>query len=183
MKTPIALLLFVGACLLTGCFRNEENPARGEANLELKPVPIYKPTSPVQVQVNRLLLVGYWYGDRMADGGTKVQWLIHRREDGTFEVTFRNHHSDGRIEQTAEYGEWGVSGPFLIALTRGWLREGVREPIGEASSYYWDVYRINSIANGELDYTAEESGNNYRVRRVDEEFGRTWLQGGGQAAR
>lgn len=129
-----------------------------------------KPDTPAGVSLRREHLVGTWYGDHPAKEGGRVQWLMHRAADGTFRVTFRNTAPGGRVEESTEFGEWGVSAHFLITVTRGWIDRGSARHAPGSNAYYWDVYEVRTLADGQLDYRSVESGNLYRVRRVETDF-------------
>jgi hypothetical protein len=59
---------------------------------------------------------GFWYGNDVQPylDGQRWQWLIHLREDGTFDVTFRDCKTKGLI---TESGTWSLEGDLYRTST------------------------------------------------------------------
>lgn len=159
--------LIIPVILLAGC----ASPERPATETTAGPVvTAFKPDTPRYVEVRREQLVGWWYGDQPTAEGGRVQWIMRRAPDGTFEITFRTRHGSGRVEEQTEVGEWGVNANFIITLTQGWLRNGVVEKAPGGEAYFWDVYEVRSFEVNALSYRSVESGNAYQVRRVSPGF-------------
>lgn len=174
------LALALGGCQWLGLSRSTPAPApaptfvatsaSGPTSALPPAITTVKPATPIGVSLRREQLVGVWYGDQPSKEGGRVQWLMRRAADGTFRVTFRNTSLAGQVEEQTEFGEWGVNATFLITVTRGWVDQGYARHAPSGAAYYWDVYEVQSLANGQLDYRSVESGNIYRTRRVEPDF-------------
>lgn|SRR5690606_2149161 len=63
-----------------------------------------------------LRFVGKWKGSdegKLISGQTNF-WLMHRKEDGTFEIIFETHNENGTIEQSIETGNWFVENDLFF---------------------------------------------------------------------
>jgi len=132
-------------------------------------VSTFKASTPSSVRLRREQLVGSWYGDQPTKEGGRKQWIMRRRDDGTFRIAFRFTDASGAVSQQTEVGEWGVNANLLITQTKGWLHGTVVDE-APTDSYFWDVYELLVVEPDHLQYRTVESGNEYRVRKVAEGF-------------
>ena len=157
MRIPPLLFLF--AILAAGCSTTpQENK-----------VYMAKPDTGILAEIDRLSLVGLWYGNQPTLDGGRKEWLTRRGFDGSFEVTFREW-KDGKIMNVStEVGEWGLSYNMEIVITRGWKEDG-HIKLAPTESYYWDVYRIEKVDKTHVDYTHIGTDEKYTVKRVPDDF-------------
>jgi len=128
-----------------------------------------KPGTGETAQLRRDDLVGTWYGRQPTQEGSIKEWLTRREIDGTFHIRFREWR-DGRIvDASAEFGEWGLSYDLEVVITRGWIVDGQFRPT-PPTAYFWDVYQVVGLKDGQLDYVHQGTGHRYRVKRVADGF-------------
>ncbi len=156
IKRSIAFLAAFIVLLATGC-----NTPR---------VSFGKNPRPTGFEDRRALLAGKWLGEApLAEGGRKV-WLMDRAAGGTYVITFRNYRPDGQFSEETEYGDWGLSADIYFTLTRGWITDGHRQPVGTRESYYDDAYRIIELTPQRFAYTSLATGTSYVVRKVSDSY-------------
>jgi hypothetical protein len=133
-----------------------------------KGVHVFKPESEA-AHVRRDVMVGRWFGESTTKDGGTIQHIVHRREDGTYQVWFRLREAGGRLWQQSEIGLWGVSGSIYFTITRGWVGKDEVRPVDASDATFYDAYEIVG-SDGELRYRSVELGDEYVVRRVPETF-------------
>ncbi len=151
------LLLILGATLISGC---------------VSTAGIYRSKSWEQrgAEKQRELLIGKWLGESPVRGGGSKVWLMERFADGTFVVTFKNVAPDGTVDIDTEYGDWGISGDVAFTMTRGWIRDGKKHPVGLRESYYDDAYYVRKLTPGEFVYEPVVGGEVFSVKKVSADF-------------
>jgi hypothetical protein len=121
--------------------------------------------SPGQRDANPL--VGRWYGERFQPYlGGDAKWLIDRRSDGTYTVTFRRYQDGRVVQEHRERGRW-VYMSGLYATWTQFLGESETDPKDE---HFQDMYLIEIIANGEVKYKHIRTGLDFRAQRVADDF-------------
>jgi hypothetical protein len=120
---------------------------------------------------NRSLLIGRWYGDEHLRSGTHQRWLVTREADGTFEVEFDVTLSNGRREHGFESGTWGIRHPIYFTTTResGPSRSDMAT-LDPTDPRLYDAYEIVELDDEVFTYVSFASGNQFSVRRVDDDF-------------
>ena len=134
-----------------------------------KAVHVFKPDRE-EAHVRRDVMVGRWFGESTTKDGGSIQHIVHRREDGTYQVWFRLREAGGRLWQQSEIGLWGVSGSIYFTITRGWVGKGEVRPVDASDATFYDAYEIVGSSGDELRYRSVELGDEYVVRRVPETF-------------
>lgn len=155
------LLLAVGLCLALTGWATEQQSA--------PPIERYKADEFSQAE-QRLLLAGSWFSEApLKDGGTRLQ-LTKRNLDGTFVTTFRLIAEDGSFKQQTEVGLWGVSGPVYFTITRGWKEARKIHKADPTDASLNDAYQILELNEQRFRYRSWQSGSEYRLERVSEDF-------------
>ena len=113
---------------------------------------------------------GAWYGDMPTDDGARSRWLTRRKLDGTYTIEFVVAAHDGSVSRQTEFGDWGVSGNYLVTVTRGIRDRQGPFAADKRDSYLWDVYKIIRFDSVRFEYENVSSGNRFSVRRVDPSF-------------
>ena len=134
-----------------------------------KPVHLFKPTTEA-AHVRRDSMVGRWFGESTTKDGGTIQHIVHRREDGTYQVWFRLREAGGRLWQQSEIGLWGVSGSIYFTITRGWVGKDEVRAVDASDATFYDAYEILDSSGDELRYRSVEVGDEYVVRRVPDTF-------------
>lgn len=117
-----------------------------------------------------ILMVGRWYGDQPTKAGGRRQWLVERNKDGTYKINFRFTEQDGTIRNSAEVGEWAISGPVYFSSFRGWVRGNTIELADRSDPYNYDAYRIIQLSNELFEYEHLSTGNRFTIKRVPSDF-------------
>lgn len=154
MRTPLFLILIMvclaGCASSSGIHLSKSWDQRGEQQ--------------------RASMVGKWLGESPVREGGSKSWLIDRSADGTYVVTFRNVAIDGTVDVDQEYGDWGISGDIYFTMTRGWLRNGQKQPVLQRESYFDDAYVVKRLTPSEFVYASVASGDVYTARKVGAGF-------------
>jgi hypothetical protein len=112
-------------------------------------------------------LEGSWFGERAEPGtGDLIQWLVHRRSDGTYTIEFHVYRDCNLPDIWREAGIWRFSENLYFTVTL----EVAGTPTDVNNPFYQDTYRVESITPTEMRYTHLKSGRAYSVRRVEREF-------------
>jgi hypothetical protein len=117
-----------------------------------------KPATPLEVAQRVEWLTGKWYGDQPTQTGGRRQWIMDRNTDGTFYVQFKV--TEDTVENFEEKGTWGVCGKYEATKTDGY----------GGNAYLWDVYEITLLTEKDFHYRNVETGNQYQVKKVPNEF-------------
>ncbi|HXA80761.1 MAG TPA: hypothetical protein VNV14_05785 [Opitutaceae bacterium] len=153
------LFLIFATVLISGC-----STAPGTATVHMA-----KPETGNLPEIDRMAMVGLWYGNQPTTDGGRKEWLTRRGLDGSFEVTFRTW-KDGKITgESTEVGEWGLSYNLEVVITRGWKESGQFRP-ASTDSYFWDIYRVETVDEAHIEYTHLGTGDKYFVKRVPDDF-------------
>ncbi|MDH3595982.1 MAG: hypothetical protein OEM93_14155 [Rhodospirillales bacterium] len=112
-------------------------------------------------------LEGSWFGERGEPGtGHLIQWLVHRRSDGTYTIEFHIYRDCSQPEIWLETGVWRFSKNLYFTMTL----EVDGTPTDVDNPFYQDTYRVEGITPTEMRYTHLKSGRAYSVQRVEREF-------------
>jgi hypothetical protein len=128
-----------------------------------------KPGDGEVAKVRRNDLVGTWYGRQPTKEGSIKEWITRREIDGTFHIRFREWKDSQLADESAEFGEWGLSYDLEVVITRGWIEAGQFRP-APPDAYFWDIYRIIQLAGDDLEYVHQGTGHRYHVKRVPDAF-------------
>jgi len=128
-----------------------------------------KPGSGELPKIHRTDLVGTWYGRQPTQEGTIKEWITRREIDGTFHIRFREWRDGRVVDESAEFGEWGLSYDLEVVITRGWIEAGQFRP-APVDAYFWDVYQILRLEGDQLEYVHHGTGHRYQVKRVPDTF-------------
>ncbi len=118
-------------------------------------------------------MVGKWFGSQPTKPGGRVEWLISRSVDGTYDAAFRLYSENGTYTERFHRGEWGVSGPIYFTVTKAssaTSRSGKPVATDPADPYYRNAYWIVSFNGTEFTYRNFSTGNQFTVVRVDDGF-------------
>lgn len=115
-------------------------------------------------------LVGLWYEHQPTTEGGSRQELCERKSDGTYQVWFRRKSADGRIVESRETGEWGVSGAVYFTIFKGWLHGDQFEPTSNTNLSRYDAYHIVKLDASSFEYVNAETGNHFVATKVDKDF-------------
>ena len=154
-------LIIVSSLTLVGCTGT---------NTSNQPVTAMKPEITQSQEEIGQLLVGKWLGDQPTKEGGSRKWLVERRPDGKYLIQFRVTNSDGSILEQTEVGEWGVSGNIYFSIFKGWIDNGNFIPSDSSDSYNQDAYEIIKLTEQQFRYKNLDSGNEYTVKRVPNDF-------------
>lgn len=112
-------------------------------------------------------LLGRWFGETSVPGGDGIQkWLIERRADGTFTVTFRAYREGAAYRTQRERGRWAYSNGLYTTWTQ-FMGNTATDP---TDRHFQDVYVVEGLRNGELAYRHIATDRRFRVIRVTDDF-------------
>jgi hypothetical protein len=111
-------------------------------------------------------LVGKWYGQHVDHSGNRIEWVIDRRQRGAYQVNVRTISAGGRVSESIEVGEWGVSGRVYFTIFKGWMREGGYVANDPADPSSRDAFHIVALTEDAFTYEHVVTGNRYTVKRV-----------------
>jgi len=129
-----------------------------------------KPELAMSQKEQWLLMVGKWYGDQPIKEGGRKQWIVERFPNGTYKIVFREITREGVTNDSAEVGQWGVSGPVYFSSFRGWVEGDKIQPSDPSDPYNYDAYRIIQLNSELFDYEHFSTGNRHTVKRVPTDF-------------
>ena len=118
----------------------------------------------------RLLYWEFYEGGFMQAAHGVRGWLIQRRADGTYTVTFKDEPSNGDIEVNQNIGLWGISGPVYFTIMQGWIEGDEISQADPADPYYYDAYKIIALQQDYFEYESFTTNNRFVVRRVSDDF-------------
>lgn len=101
--------------------------------------------------------VGRWMGNQYVEGRDFTQqWVMDRREDGTFTIEFSIN--DGfTIQRQTETGTWSYANCLYKTVTL---------TVGGYSSHYTDAYHVRALSDAFMEYVHVASGRVYQSFRV-----------------
>lgn len=139
LKTFLLLPFLAGSIFLSGC---ASFPGQSKA---------------------RDALVGCWYGeDTQANLEPRVDWLMNRKQDGTFTVEFRARESSQNLPIQTEEGYWWRNGDTYTTITT----TVAGEKMDTSNPQYTDVYEIISKKNNEISYYHPETKQTFTAKKV-----------------
>jgi hypothetical protein len=107
-------------------------------------------------------LVGDWYGEGYQPlMKTTMQWLMHRHDDGTFDIQFRHFENCILTEAQDEAGVWTFKDGLYHTLTL---------TVNGRRSVHDNEYRIESLTDDEMRYVHIGTGTPFSSRKVPPEF-------------
>ena len=115
-------------------------------------------------------MVGKWYGEQPAKEGGKRQWIVERKRDGTYKINFRVYRETGELSESAEVGQWAVSGPVYLSMFRGRVRGNNIVPVDPSDPYNYDAYEILELNDEIFKYRHYELGATFTLKKVAEDF-------------
>ena len=185
---PVRLLLlaWMAAWLSTACASSSKMNEAALLDVPIDPKPPGSTTKPRSEadQKRWNMLIGKYYGEFRTPEGERLQWTVTLLPEGLYRADLPSTASDGRVEDTIEVGEWGVSGPVIFMMFRGWLEEnGKFRPSDPLNPYNNDAYRIMKLDSNHLEIVHFSTGVRYLNRRVASDFrmpgqGRAHAEGG-----
>lgn len=136
-----------------------------------KKIAYMKPETPAAIEARRDMMIGRWLGEMPTMDGKFYKWLMDRRSDGGFTLTGQLMEQGRVISRNTEFGFWGVSGSVYFSMTREMLDEkGKIGALDTNSANYYDAYDILELGEGVFHYRHLETGNQYLVRRVANDY-------------
>ena len=113
-------------------------------------------------------LEGKWFGEAFQPAlNTKAKWLMNRRNDGTFHITFAKYDSKQKlISKQTEEGTWSYQA-YLYATATTKIDGEVVDVKDES---YQDLYEIEDFTDGVMKYRHFKSGQLFQSKRVPNDF-------------
>ena len=115
-------------------------------------------------------MVGKWFGEQPTKEGGKRQWIVERASNGTYKITFRVYRKDGVFSESAEVGQWAVSGPVYMTLFRGHLNGRQIDLVDPSDSYNYDAYEILVLNKTTFKYKSFEYNETFTTIKVKNNF-------------
>ena len=116
-------------------------------------------------------MVGKWFGEQPTKEGGRRQWIVERASNGTYKITFRVYKKDGTFSESAEVGQWAVSGPVYMSMFRGHVDGNKIEPVDPSDPYNYDAYEILVLNNSTFKYKSFEYDATFTLKKVGNNFG------------
>ncbi len=113
-------------------------------------------------------LVGKWFGeDFQAVAKSKAKWLMNRRNDGTFHITFAIYDDNQKVKKMqTEEGTWSYRGGLYATVTTK-----IDEKFVDAGDdVYKDSYEIKEFSESGMKYLHLKSGQIFQSKRVADDF-------------
>ena len=133
-------------------------------------VPHKKPSLTLSQEEKWMKMVGKWYGEQPTKSGGKRSWIVERNNDGTYLIVFRNYDAEGKISESAEVGQWAVSGPVYLSMFRGRVRGDKVEQVDPSNPYNYDAYEILQLDDSIFKYRHYEIGATFVLKKVADDF-------------
>lgn len=115
-------------------------------------------------------LCGKWYGKSNLENNEKREWLMDRKNDGSYIITFITIDESGNRDKTIEKGEWGLSGRIYFTIFKSQIHNG-SEIIADASDpTNRDSYKVLKLNNNLFRYKHLRTKGKYEVIKVNEGF-------------
>ena len=116
------------------------------------------------------LMTGKWYGNQQMQGTANREWLVTRRNDGSYTIEFKTEEKNKNTERSIEVGEWGVSGGVYFTIFKGWKYGDNIKPATPQNQWTRNAYKIISLNEKEFVYSDLEDGDKFSVIRVPDDF-------------
>lgn len=117
-----------------------------------------------------ILMVGKWYGRQPAKEGGIHEWIAEKDVQGRYKIRFLETDKGGKVSESTEVGDWGISGPVYFTIFRGWIRDDRFFPNDPTDPYNRDAYRIIYLTEEAFSYQHFTDGSRYTVKRVPDSF-------------
>ncbi len=109
---------------------------------------------------------GYWYGEAFQPSlGARVQWLVRRNGDGTYEIEFRRYEGCKMLSRHKEAGTWKLDDGVYSTETR--TINGKRIAGGRR---FKDEYAVEKLTQDEFQYRHLGTDEAFSVKRVSPGF-------------
>ncbi|NGN98418.1 hypothetical protein G5S52_12395 [Grimontia sp. S25] len=137
------------------------------ASSELPAITEAKPILTIEQKQLRASFLGEWESLQNTEGGNIRRTHLTRSADGRYVVRFEFSNHDGDIvNETTEYGDWGVSGDIYFTIFKGWLKNGTATPSDPYDAYNYDAYKILRVTENTLVIKNLTSGNKFYYKRL-----------------
>ena len=131
---------------------------------------ISKPPSNLSQYVKWRSLTGKWLGVNESPDGVKSKWLIHRKKDGTYTITFRTYDLNGKVTESKEAGHWRVSGPVYMSMFRAHIENDKFYPVDPSDPHNYDAYEIVKLTHKEFTYRHYEDNILFSVKKMKHNY-------------
>ena len=118
----------------------------------------------------RQILVGKWLGEQSTENGQSSRWLMNRKSNASYKVTFQSFLFGKKIDEISEEGIWGISGPVYFTVSQMLTDKGKTTSNDPRDPRYYDAYEILSL--DEHAFTYQHFGNHktFTVKKVNDRF-------------
>ena len=115
-------------------------------------------------------LCGKWYGKSNLEGNEKREWLIDRKNDGSYITIFITIDQNGIRDKTIEKGEWGLSGNIYFTIFKSQIHNGYQFYADPSDPINRDSYKVLKLNNNLFKYMHLRTHVKYEVTKVNSTF-------------
>ncbi|WP_448550401.1 hypothetical protein [Thalassotalea fusca] len=120
---------------------------------------------------DRSALFGRWFRVELDENGREIMEIAQLAEDGSYEFHFTISHQENLIEESIEFGDWGICGEIHFTITKGEVIENEAFSANTADPDNYHAYKVLSLNNQEFTYQHVVSGEIYKLKRITENIG------------
>lgn len=112
--------------------------------------------------------VGRWYGRVDTQPGGPVQWIIDRKENGKFSVTYQTLQQNGHIKTEHFEGHWGAHEAYYFTSANFQVVKGKRVPLLREKKRDY-IYTILRLTPDRIEFR-DLAQTNFSVTRIGPKF-------------
>jgi len=129
-----------------------------------------KPESTLVQEKDRKQYVGRWLGEEKTKDQSVLKWLMIRRIDGGYTVTFKEFKNSKMIFEQTEAGYWGVVSGIYFTMAREVLEGENFVPLDVSKPEFYDAYKIIKFDGKIMRYKNLESNTEFQVEKMSDTF-------------
>ena len=119
----------------------------------------------------RRALIGRWFRVELDDHGREIMEIAQLAEDGSYEFHFTISQQENLIEESIEFGDWGLCGDIHFTITKGEVIDNETFSANTADPNNYHAYKVLSLNNQVFSYQHIETQEIYVLKRITENIG------------
>ena len=120
---------------------------------------------------DRSALFGRWFRVELDESGQKIIEIAQLAEDGSYEFHFTISYQDNLIEESIEYGDWGLCGDVHFTIAKGEVIGEEALPANAADPENYHAYKVLSLNSQEFTYQHVMTEEIYVLKRMNDNIG------------
>ena len=121
--------------------------------------------------VERSAILGRWFRVELDEFGREIMEIAQLAEDGSYEFHFTISQQENLIEESIEFGDWGLCGDIHFTITKGEVIANETLPANTADPDNYHAYKVLSLNSKEFSYQHAVTGEIFVLKRITDNIG------------